>query len=575
MSILQFLFFIIKISDLWCVTEVGDFSTREIARGLVSLKNLSSLFSHKSALCATMDVEPGLVLDASATPRAKALELDELLASRASELTGNAQTNRNELFRLFGVWVGFPDPSLSKEDAERKDSELRDHARKIYIEKLAMSGARVSHDIFPEHVVVFWKGFTVKRKLREKRNAARNAFLEILRKVLCSMHFNLRQWPIPARPTVDPKRASTDVAAGNPRIEPFLGSVCDSTATVDIPFAAQAYAESGAASSVSVNQSTMLLATAAIASKPACMSYTTNTLRPPTVKPTPPPSATALLHTKAPPRITTTRAKTHLASIETTTETSLTVASGGKSVVEVSPQKFVSPSDESQPVTKTGEVLQDDKVAVEVLLTLSKTEKSKLLPEKRWHSSWKPHVDETSCSVETKALHDRLCLGQETGEINPNACRRLWTLHHLLKSCQEDHLLTLVVMPQEKDSENCILGWSKMLVHEPQKFNLKVRTMILEDVDGSWRTANGSRSRSLTNPTWSVYELFRKIGVKPTLRATAGVEGDPGNHDMVYHNQWEFKNDDSFRSARQRLARSFSYCPDKGGRQRKRNKPSV
>ena len=141
----------------------------------------------------------------------------------------------------------------------------------------------------------------------------------------------------------------------------------------------RAYAESGASSSVSVNQSTM----------------------PPTVKPTPPPSATAPLQTQALPLIETARVRIHLASMETTTETSLTVTGGGKSVVDISPQKFVSPSDESQPVTETGEVIRDDTDAVEASLGLSKVDNSKLLPEKRWHSSWKPHVDETSCSVET------------------------------------------------------------------------------------------------------------------------------------------------------------------------------
>jgi hypothetical protein len=66
----------------------------------------------------------------------------------------------------------------------------------------------------------------------------------------------------------------------------------------------------------------------------------------------------------------------------------------------------------------------------------------------------------------------------------------------------------------------------------------------------------------------SLYELFRKIGVKPFCRGPA--EGGPGSSDMVYHMLWEFKNDDSFKNARKRLARSFHYCPEKGGREWKR-----
>ena len=34
--------------------------------------------------------------------------------------------------------------------------------------------------------------------------------------------------------------------------------------------------------------------------------------------------------------------------------------------------------------------------------------------------------------------------------------------------------------------------------------------------------------------------------------------------------EWEFKDDESFKNARQRLAKGFSYCPDKGNRSRKR-----
>ena len=34
--------------------------------------------------------------------------------------------------------------------------------------------------------------------------------------------------------------------------------------------------------------------------------------------------------------------------------------------------------------------------------------------------------------------------------------------------------------------------------------------------------------------------------------------------------EWEFKNDQSFQNARQRLAKGFSYCPEKGNRHRKR-----
>jgi hypothetical protein len=68
--------------------------------------------------------------------------------------------------------------------------------------------------------------------------------------------------------------------------------------------------------------------------------------------------------------------------------------------------------------------------------------------------------------------------------------------------------------------------------------------------------------------TWCVYELFRKIGVKPRIR---GPEArDPGKDDMVYYKEWQFVNGESFHTARKRLAKGFSYGPEKGGRERKR-----
>ena len=177
----------------------------------------------------------------------------------------------------------------------------------------------------------------------------------------------------------------------------------------------------------------------------------------------------------------------------------------------------------------------------------------------------------TPCSADTIAFMERLNRGEAMGEINSNACRRLQALYHLLIKCQEVGLLTIVVPSPASASETCnvcIFGWSKLLVNAPLELNVKIREMIEEDTGGIWKGANGKARVQLRKPTWAVYELFRKIGVKPLFRGPA--EGDPGSSDMVYYKLWEFKNDDSFKLARQRLARSFHYCPERGGRERKR-----
>lgn len=171
------------------------------------------------------------------------------------------------------------------------------------------------------------------------------------------------------------------------------------------------------------------------------------------------------------------------------------------------------------------------------------------------------------------AVMKELQKAEAAGEINPNSSKRLKVLHHLLHSCYQEGLLTYETPSQDPSSarlspEACILGWSKLLVKQPQQLNLRIRKMVEEDQGGIWKKANGKYNQALKNPTWGVYELFRKIGAKPRFRGPA--EGDPGKNDMFYYKEWEFKNDESFRNARQRLAKGFSYCPEKGSRARKR-----
>lgn len=171
------------------------------------------------------------------------------------------------------------------------------------------------------------------------------------------------------------------------------------------------------------------------------------------------------------------------------------------------------------------------------------------------------------------AVMQELRKAEAVGEINPNSFKRLKVLHHLLHSCYEEGLLTYETPSQDPGSarlspQACILGWSKLLVKEPQQLNLRIRKMVEEDQGGIWKKANGKYNQALKRPTWGVYELFRKIGVKPHFRGPA--EGDPGKNDMFYYKEWEFKNDGSFRNARLRLAKGFSYCPEKGNRARKR-----
>jgi hypothetical protein len=64
-----------------------------------------------------------------------------------------------------------------------------------------------------------------------------------------------------------------------------------------------------------------------------------------------------------------------------------------------------------------------------------------------------------------------------------------------------------------------------------------------------------------------VYELFRKLGCKPSGRAA--LETDPGPLEMLHYKAFEFKNDETFKRARQCMEFGYLYCPEKGHRDRK------
>lgn len=155
-----------------------------------------------------------------------------------------------------------------------------------------------------------------------------------------------------------------------------------------------------------------------------------------------------------------------------------------------------------------------------------------------------------------EAIIKQLRIAEINGEINSNSCKRLKILQYLINECQQDGLITC--MKSSSENNICILGWSQLLVKEPLQFNIKIREMIEDNYNRIWK--NGTK-KSLKNLTWIVYELFRKIGVKPSVRGP--VDEDPGKDDMLYYKEWTFINDESFKIARQRLATGFSYCPCK------------
>jgi hypothetical protein len=226
------------------------------------------------------------------------------------------------------------------------------------------------------------------------------------------------------------------------------------------------------------------------------------------------------------------------------------------------------PASPAEPPTPT-EPSADLGECAEALLQLSRTTRRRPrdagAPSADAQTTWSAWS--SSPAMDPSAVTVQLKKAEASGDINSNSCLRLEALQELLIKCQTDGILTF-----EVDRSPCILGWSKMLVKNPAEFNYRIREMIRVDLRGVCHRCNGKEHVQLRNPTWGLYELLRKIGVKPKSRCPPGVEGDPGKHDMVYYREWCFINDESFRTARLRLCKGYSYDPEKGGRERKRMK---
>jgi hypothetical protein len=170
-----------------------------------------------------------------------------------------------------------------------------------------------------------------------------------------------------------------------------------------------------------------------------------------------------------------------------------------------------------------------------------------------------------SPAMDPSAVTAQLKKAEASGDINSNSCRRIEALHGLLTKCEVDGIVAFEV--DASPAKTCILGWSKMDVRDAAELNSRIREMVQNDLHGWWRKCNGMQAKKLKNATWSVYELFRKIGIRPRFRGPEVTE--PGKHDMVYYKEWSFVNGASFQTARIRLAKGYAYCPEKGGRERK------
>lgn len=209
---------------------------------------------------------------------------------------------------------------------------------------------------------------------------------------------------------------------------------------------------------------------------------------------------------------------------------------------------------------------EQEKEAAASLLELVQGPKKRKKRKKNTNHDENSNQEVNIDDKDMEAIIKQLRIAEIAGEINKNSSNRLKILQCLINKCQKDGLVTC--MTSSSENNMCILGWSQMLVKEPLQFNIKIREMIEQDYNGIWKKANGNKI-SLRNPTWLVYELFRKIGVKP--RSRGDIKEDPGKLDMLYYKEWNFINDESFKLARKRLATGFNYSQVKRIRTSKKN----
>jgi len=126
--------------------------------------------------------------------------LEDVLVSVASEFTGQSQACRNELYYFFDIFIGFVDGSIrSRDQIEEQDLILRNKARGIYLKKLEENGVKVLYK--ESTVTVKWGKLQSTHTVRkEGRNAARTAYVSVVKKRMEKLNKVVHRWPLFSRP---------------------------------------------------------------------------------------------------------------------------------------------------------------------------------------------------------------------------------------------------------------------------------------------------------------------------------------------------------------------------------------
>ena len=120
-------------------------------------------------------------------------------------------------------------------------------------------------------------------------------------------------------------------------------------------------------------------------------------------------------------------------------------------------------------------------------------------------------------------------------DLKSNALVRMRDLRALFATLEQKRIVRMT----RSERMESIFGFSHFFVNEVADFNEEVTQMVRKDLNRCWH-ANGRRT--LTQPTSTVYELLRQLGVHP-IKGTRGTasEGTPsGSRDFMFYKEYAF-----------------------------------
>ena len=122
--------------------------------------------------------------------------------------------------------------------------------------------------------------------------------------------------------------------------------------------------------------------------------------------------------------------------------------------------------------------------------------------------------------------------GIRAADLKVNALARIRDISQLLCDLEQENIVRLVHEHAEADASSAardvasIFGFTKMFVDEVAAFNERVTSMVVADPRRCWH-ANGRHH--LKQPTNTVYELLRQLGIHPVKGTRGDAQGDaPG-----------------------------------------------